>query len=305
MKLQHVIESQQFTLPLLTELFERTRLMEKIVARGGTRDYDSKIMATLFYRPSTRTRFSFEAAMHRLGGRVLSTEHANEFSSEIKDEHLEDTIRIIAQNCDVIVLRHHEQGGAKRAAAVSPVPVMNAGDGNSGQHPTQALLDLYTIYHKCKALHGLSVALIGALDNGRTARSLTYLLSKFERVKFYFVAPPELQIKPDILAYLDSHRVEYECISDPGKIIAQVDVVYQTRIDRERLEKKDIDLSVYNINADVLKKMKSNAVIMHPLPRSVEIDTAVDTDPRAAYFLQARNGLYVRMALLTLLFETE
>ncbi len=305
MKLQHVIESQQFTVPLLMELFERTRAMEKIVARGGTKDYEKKIMATLFYNSSTRTRFSFEAAMHRLGGKVLSTESGEDFSSEIKGEILEDTIRIIANYSDVIVLRHNEEGGAKRASLVSNVPIINAGDGNGGQHPTQALLDLYTIYTECKTMNGLSVALVGALDNGRTARSLAYLLSKFDRVKFYFIAPPEMQIKPDILAYLDKYRVQYELLSEPEKIIPEVDVVYRTRIYRDRLIKKDIDLRPYNIDLNVMKKMKSNAIIMHPLPRSVEIDPAVDSDSRAVYFRQARNGLFVRMALLTILFDQE
>jgi aspartate carbamoyltransferase catalytic subunit len=205
----------------------------------------------------------------------------------------------------VIVLRHTDEGAAKRAATVSPVPIINAGEGNGGQHPTQALLDLYTIYNECKTINGLSVALIGALDNGRTVRSLTYLLSKFDRIKFYFIAPPEMQVKPDILAYLDKYRVHYELTDDPKKIISQVDVVYQTRIDRERLQKSDIDLSLYNIDTDVLKKMKSNAIIMHPLPRSVEIDQAIDADPRAVYFRQSRNGLFVRMALLTILFDKE
>ncbi|HLP15758.1 MAG TPA: aspartate carbamoyltransferase [Bacteroidota bacterium] len=305
MRLEHVIESQQFTVPLLMELFDRTTLMEKIAARGGTRDYENRIMASLFYKSSTRTRFSFEAAMYRLGGRVLSTEHAREFSSEIEGEQLEDTIRIIANCSDVIVLRHTEEGAAKRASLVSPVPVINAGEGAGGQHPTQALLDLYTIYRECKALNGLSVALIGALDNGRTARSLAYLLSKFDRVKLYFVAPPEMQIKPDILAYLDSHRVRYELAESPEKILPQVDVVYRTRIDRERLLKRDIDLTPYNINAPVMHTMKANAVVMHPLPRSIEIDPAVDHDPRAVYFRQSRNGLFVRMALLTILLDRE
>ena len=305
MQLKHIIESQQFTVPLLMELFDRTRQMEKVVARGGTRDYENKIMATLFYKPSTRTRFSFEASMHRLGGKVITTERANEFSSEIHGEHLEDTIRIISNCSDVIVLRHTEEGAAKRAARVSSVPVINAGEGAGGQHPTQALLDLYTIYRECKALNGLSVALIGALDNGRTARSLAYLLSKFERVKLYFIAPPGMQIKPDILSYLDLHRIEYELGESLVKILPQVDVVYRTHIDRERLQRRDIDLSTYNINVDALKKMKSNAIIMHPLPRSVEIDPAVDNDPRAVYFSESRNGLFVRMALLTLLFENE
>ena len=169
MPLHHVVESQQFTVPLLMEFFDRTRRMERVVARGGTLDYQHKIMATVFYSPSTRTRFSFEAAMHRLGGRVMSTEQARMFSSEIEGEQLEDTIRIIAGYSDVIVLRHTEPGGAKRAAAVSPVPLINAGDGNGGQHPTQALLDLYTIYRE-RRLEGLSIAIIGELDRGRTAR---------------------------------------------------------------------------------------------------------------------------------------
>lgn len=305
MKLQHVIQSQQFSVPNLMELFGRTRQMETIVQRGGTRDYDDKVMATLFYRPSTRTRFSFESAMYRLGGRVLSTESAKAFSSAVEGEHLEDTIRIIANYCDVIVLRHNEEGGAKRAAEVSPVPIVNAGDGAGGQHPTQALLDLYTIYNECNTLDGLSVAMIGALDTGRTVRSLAYLLSKFERVKLYFLAPSELQIKPDIADHLREHNVWFQLVSDPEEVLPYVDVVYQTRIDRERLQSKEVSLAQYNINADMLHKMKSNAIIMHPLPRSVEIDPTVDRDPRAAYFRQARNGLLVRMALLTMLFDTE
>jgi len=305
MKLQHVIESQQFSVPNLMELFARTRQMEKVVQRGGTRDYEDKVMATLFYRPSTRTRFSFESAMYRLGGRVLSTESAKAFSSAVEGEQLEDTIRIIATYCDVIVLRHNEEGGAKRAAAVSPVPIINAGDGAGGQHPTQALLDLYTIYDECKTLDGLSVALIGALDTGRTARSLAYLLSKFERVKLYFLAPPEMQVRPDIVEHLREHNVWYQLASNPEEVLPNVDVVYQTRIDRERLQRKDVEPTQYNIDADMLRMLKPNAILMHPLPRSVEIDPAVDRDPRAAYFRQARNGLFVRMALLTMLFDFE
>jgi aspartate carbamoyltransferase catalytic subunit len=305
MKLQHVIESQQFSVPNLMELFARTRQMEKIVQRGGTRDYEGRVMATLFYKPSTRTRFSFESAMYRLGGRVLSTESARAFSSAVEGELLEDTIRIIATYCDVIVLRHNEEGGARRAAAVSSVPIINAGDGAGGQHPTQALLDLYTIYDECKALDGLSVALIGALDTGRTTRSLAYLLSKFDRIKLYFLAPPEMQIKPDIIEHLREHNVWHQLGSNPEEVFPHVDVVYQTRIDRERLQRRDIELTQYNIDVEMLQTLKSNAIIMHPLPRSVEIDPAVDRDPRAAYFRQARNGLFVRMALLTMLFDPD
>lgn len=305
MKLHHVIESQQFSVPALMELFSRTLQMEKIVRRGGTSDYGSKLMATLFYEPSTRTRFSFEAAMIRLGGKVVSTESAMEFSSAVSGEFLEDTIRIVGNYCDVVVLRHTQEGGARRAAAISPVPIINAGDSSGGQHPTQALLDLYTIYRECKTLDGLSVLLIGALDTGRTARSLAYLLSKFERTKLFFLAPKEMQIKQDILQHLDEHHVAYELLSRPGPVLSQVDVIYQTRIIRERLEQKDIDLRQYNIDESVLQSMKPNAIILHPLPRSVEIDPAVDRDPRAAYFRQAQNGLYVRMALLSMIFDSE
>ena len=301
MKLRHVVESQQFTLPLLMELFARSRGMEKVVARGGTLDYQNKILASLFYEPSTRTRFSFEAAMHRLGGRVLSTEHARAFSSEIEGERVEDSIRIIGSYSDVIVIRHHEEGGAQRAAQVSPVPVINAGDGDGGQHPTQALLDLFTIYRE-RPLDGLSVAFIGELDKGRTVRSLAYLLAKFERVKIFFVSPPGLQMKDDILQYLDRRGVRYELESEIGRVVGEVDVIYQTRIRPERVADAPI-LRRYAIDSSVLQKMKSNAMILHPLPRTVELDKTVDDDPRALYFRQATNGLYVRMALLTMLLE--
>ena len=302
MKLDHVVESQQFTVPLLMELFERSRQMERVVARGGTLDYAQKIMATLFYEPSTRTRFSFEAAMHRLGGRVLSTEHARSFSSEVETEQLEDTIRIISGYSNVIVLRHTEPGGARRAMRVSSVPVINAGDGGSGQHPTQALLDLYTIYRERRTLDGLTIAIVGDLDRGRTARSLAYLLSKFERVKLHFVSPPEVQMGQDILDHLDEHDVWYDVLTDVEAVASTVDVIYQTRIRPDRVSDRDA-LSRYTIDARLLRRMKPSAMILHPLPRTVEIDKAVDDDPRALYFKQARNGLFVRMALLTMLWE--
>jgi aspartate carbamoyltransferase catalytic subunit len=303
LRLRHVVESQQFTVPLLMELFDRSRGMERVVSRGGSLDYQNRIMATVFYAPSTRTRFSFEAAMHRLGGRVLTTEQARVFSSEIEGERVEDSIRIIGSYSDVIVIRHHEEGGAKRAAEVSPVPVINAGDGMGGQHPTQALLDLYTIYRE-RPLDGLSVAMIGELDRGRTARSLAYLLAKFDRIKIFFVSPPELQMKPDILEYLDEHGIHYEMESDINRVIGEVDVVYQTRIRAERLADSR-RLKQYAIDSAVLQRMKSDAMILHPLPRTVELDKTVDSDPRALYFRQAVNGLYVRMALLTMLLERE
>ncbi len=301
-RMRHVIESQQFTVPLLMELFARSRGMERVVARGGTLDYHNRIMATLFYEPSTRTRFCFEAAMHRLGGRVLSTEQAKAFSSEIEAEQVEDSIRIIGSYSDVIVIRHHEYGGAQRAAAVSPVPVINAGEGAGGQHPTQALLDLYTIYRE-RPLDGLSLAFIGELDRGRTVRSLAYLLSKFERMKIFFVSPPELQMQPDILDYLDRHGIRYELTSNINQAISEADVIYQTRIRPDRAA--DTARKQYTIDSSVLQRMKPNAMILHPLPRTVELDKTVDQDPRALYFRQAENGLYVRMALLTMLLEND
>jgi aspartate carbamoyltransferase catalytic subunit len=300
MKLSHVIESQQFTVPVLMEFFDRSRRMERIVARGGTLDYQNKIMATLFYEPSTRTRICFEAAMHRLGGRVCSTEEAKAFSSEVEGEQLEDTIRILSGYTDVIVLRHSEKGGAARAAAVSKVPVINAGDGSGGQHPTQALLDLYTIFRERRTVDGLSIAMVGELDRGRTVRSLAYLLSKFERVKIFFVSPPEVQMKRDILDYLDEHNVWYAQETELDRVIGSVDVVYITQIRPGRMPDQS-RLKKYFMDASVLQKLKTDAMIMHPLPRTLELEKAVDDDPRAFYFQQATNGLYVRMALLTML----
>ncbi|MBP1595865.1 MAG: aspartate carbamoyltransferase [Acidobacteria bacterium] len=302
MILHHVIESQQFTVPLLLELFDRARIMERVVAKGGTLDYQHKIMATLFYQPSTRTRISFEAAMHRLGGRVCSTEEAKTFSSEVEGEQLEDTIRIISGYTDVIVLRHMEMGGAARAAAVSSVPVINAGDGSGGQHPTQALLDLYTIFRERRTLDGLTIAMVGELDRGRTVRSLAYLLSKFDRVKMYFVSPPEVQMRHDILEHLEERDVWFAQETEIDTVIDAVDVVYVTQIRPGRMQERE-KIQKYFMDASVLKKMKPDAMIMHPLPRTLELDKAVDHDPRAFYFQQATNGLYVRMALLTMVLD--
>ncbi|MCL4538883.1 MAG: aspartate carbamoyltransferase [Bacteroidetes bacterium] len=302
MKLAHVIESQQFTVPMLSELFRLSEEMERIVARGGTRDYSNKIMASLFYANSTRTRFSFESAMSRLGGKVLVTEHAQSFSSDVSGETLEDTIRVVGNYSDVIVLRHNEVGGAARAAKVSVVPVINAGDGKGGQHPTQALLDLYTIYKEIRTIDGVRVAMVGNLAEGRTVRSLAYLLGKFERVRLYFVASPELQMRQDIIDYLTHHNVWFAIENDLSKILPAVDVVYMTRsessIQPEEAGGTTTERSRYYIDDSMMWLFPQKAIIMHPLPRSNEIAASVDSDPRAAYFRQTKNGIYVRMALL-------
>jgi aspartate carbamoyltransferase catalytic subunit len=303
MKLHHVLEAQQFDLPTLAELFEVTRKMEDVVAGGGILDYQKRVMATVFYEPSTRTRFSFETAMHRLGGRVISTENAAEFSSVAKGETLEDTIRIMNGYSDVIVLRHYEVGAARRAAAVSKVPVLNAGDG-AGQHPTQALLDLYTILKEIGRIDGLRIAMVGDLAQGRTVRSLAYLLSKYRDVRMYFVAPPLLKMKEDILSHLREHNVRFTEETELEKVLPEVDVVYQTRVQKERFGDRLADYErcrgVYVIRQASLRLMRPHSIVMHPLPRLDEISMEVDQDPRAAYFRQAQNGLYVRMAVLTM-----
>jgi len=303
MRLHHIIEAQQFDRATIAELFDVAAKMEPLTRRGGCAEYPNAIMASLFYEPSTRTRFSFETAMHRLGGRVISTENAAEFSSVSKGETLEDTVRILNGYADVIVLRHYEVGAAARAARISRVPVINAGDG-MGQHPTQALLDLYTIKKEIGHLEGLRIAMVGDLAQGRTVRSLAYLLGKFEGVRMWFVAPNLLKMKEDILAHLRERGVEFEEESSLEKVLPQVDVVYQTRIQKERFGDRIADYEnlrgLYVINQASLRLMKPDAIVMHPLPRVNEITPEVDADPRAAYFRQAENGLYVRMALLSL-----
>jgi aspartate carbamoyltransferase catalytic subunit len=302
--LAHVVESQQFDRALLEKVFSLAAAMEGVVRSGGNDELRGRIMASLFYEPSTRTRLSFEAAMLRLGGEVLGTESAGQFSSVAKGETLEDTIQIISAYCDVIVLRHFEIGASKRAAAVSPVPVINAGDG-PGQHPTQALLDLYTIQKELGRIDGLSIAMVGDLANGRTVRSLSYLLSKFDGVELVFVAPPAVAIGHDIKAHLDQRGTTFRETADLDAVLPEVDVVYQTRIQKERFgsaigEYRRVS-GVYVMDAIAMDRLRPDAILMHPLPRVGEISPEVDGDPRAAYFRQARNGLYIRMALLRML----
>ncbi|HET7419140.1 MAG TPA: aspartate carbamoyltransferase [Candidatus Dormibacteraeota bacterium] len=294
-----MIESQQFSRGLLEDLFARAEEMKREPHRFMGR-LEGQVMAALFYEPSTRTRLSFEAAMLRLGGQAMGTDNAREFSSAAKGETLEDTVRIVSGYADVIVLRHNEEGAARRAAAVSSVPIINAGDG-PGQHPTQALLDLYTIRTELGRLDGVRVAMVGDLANGRTVRSLAYLLSKFKDIKLWFVAPPQVAMRDDLKSHLDEHHVPWVETQDLDAVLPEVDVVYQTRIQKERFT--DLDTynavkGVYRIDKSSLALMRKYAVLMHPLPRVDEIAAEVDDDPRAAYFRQARNGLHVRMALL-------
>jgi aspartate carbamoyltransferase catalytic subunit len=297
--LRHVVESQQFSRALMEDIFERTDRLRSDPHRAAGR-LQGRVMAALFYEPSTRTRLSFEAAMLRLGGRAMGTDNAKEFSSASKGETLEDTIRIVSGYADAIVLRHPEEGAAARAAAVSDVPIINGGDGR-GQHPTQALLDVYTIADELGRIDGVRVAMVGDLANGRTVRSLAYLLSKFEGVEVVFVAPPQVRMRDDITAHLTEHGVRWHESEDLDAVLPEVDVVYQTRIQKERFasrEEYEAVKGVYVIDDAAMARLGEKAIVMHPLPRVDEIQTSVDADPRAAYFRQARNGMYVRMALL-------
>ncbi|MEO0075491.1 MAG: aspartate carbamoyltransferase [candidate division WOR-3 bacterium] len=304
MKLHHILKAQQFDPKLLEEIFTIANEMQEVCQKGGSDILKGKVMATVFYEPSTRTRLSFEAAMIRLGGNLISTENAREFSSTAKGESLEDTIRIIGGYVDVIVLRHFESGAAERAAKVSPVPIINAGDG-PGQHPTQALLDLYTIKKELGKIEGISIAMVGDLAYSRTVRSLSYLLAKYPGVKIFFVAPDVVKMRGDIKNHLTNNNVPFFEETDLIKVASEVDVIYQTRIQKERfgenLEDFEKAKDKYIIDKEVLKAMKKNAIVMHPLPRVNEIDTEVDEDRRAAYFRQAVNGLYIRMALLKMI----
>ncbi len=296
-----IVEVSQFDRADLESIFD---LADRMRDPGGMgTSLAGRILATVFYEPSTRTRLSFESAMLRLGGSVISTENAREFSSAIKGETVEDTIRIINGYADAIVIRHYEQGAAGRAAAVSTVPVINAGDG-PGEHPTQALLDLYTVRHELGRIDNLKVALVGDLRFGRAARSLAKLFAQTTGCEILFVSPPAVPMGLDVRDELEEAGVPFGDEPNLSDAVAVADVVYQTRIQRERFatdEEYQESRGVYVIDKEMLDRMKPEAILLHPLPRVDEISPDVDADPRAVYFRQAHNGVLVRMALLEML----
>ena len=297
----HVIESQQFSRKILFKLFKRAEELRE----NHADILKEKIMTSLFYEPSTRTRLSFESAMLRLGGKVIGTENAKEFSSAVKGESLEDSIRVISKYCDCIIIRHNEEGAAKKASEFSKVPVINAGDGK-GQHPTQALLDIYTIYKEFGKIDDLKIAMVGDLLSGRTVRSLCYLLGKFENIEIIFVSPENLKIGNDIKDYLKKHNIKFREENDLNKILPEVNIVYMTRIQKERMSLEDYEKAKgkFVINKNNLALIKKESRIMHPLPHVEEIDLPInieENDKRVAYFRQAENGLFIRMALLDLI----
>lgn len=293
--MRHVVKTQQFTRDSLDRLFALADKLEK----KHDEPLKGKILASLFYEPSTRTRFSFESAMMRLGGNVLTVENARESSSDVKGETLEDTIRVMNYYADIIILRHPEEGAAERAAKVSRIPVINAGDG-TGQHPTQALLDLYTIYRELGRTDGINIAIVGNLKYYRAARSLAYLLGKYDDIKLALVSSPELRMKDDIKTYLKRHNVAFEETADIKAAMKTADVVYQTRMQKEWMTPEEYARlrGEYIITRPMANSMKKGAIIIHPLPRVGEITAEVDDSPHAVYFKQVGYGHSVRMALL-------
>jgi aspartate carbamoyltransferase catalytic subunit len=301
-KLKHVISARQFCDPMLLEdLFAEAAEMERHDASRTLPDLlHGRILATLFYEPSTRTRFSFEAAMQKLGGGVLTAENMRESSSATKGETISDTIRIVSGYADAIAIRHYEQGTAAEAARLSPVPVINAGDG-IGEHPTQALTDVYTINKELGRLSGLRVALVGDLLNGRTIHSLLPLLCLYEDVTIDLISPWQLRLPLKHREYLMEKGVSFHEGEKLESVIEKADVVYITRVQRERFalqEEYEAVKDVYVIDSRIADTLKAHAIIMHALPRVNEIAIEVDDNARAAYFRQAKNGLYIRMALL-------
>jgi aspartate carbamoyltransferase catalytic subunit len=273
--------------------------MEKILKKGGSNILKGKILAALFYEPSTRTRLSFEAAMIRLGGSVITAD-GFQFSSMYKGETIEDTTMMVAGYSDIIAMRHPDLGSADKAASVSPVPFINAGDG-PGQHPTQALLDLYTVAKEHGKIDGVHIAMVGDLKYGRTVHSLVQLLTLFKNIRFTFIAPPQLPMPDKVLKMLKEKKISYT-ESDDLDAGLDADVVYMTRVQKERFE----DIKQYEklkhalvLTARHLKARKT--IVMHPLPRVGEITTDVDALPNAAYFRQAHNGVPMRMALLAMM----
>ncbi|WP_083520821.1 aspartate carbamoyltransferase [Alicyclobacillus kakegawensis] len=261
--------------------------------------HDGAVLATLFYEPSTRTRLSFEAAAARLGARVAGAENARENSSAKKGERLSDVFRVVGSYVDAIVIRHHEEREIEQAAPYSPVPVINAGSG-SGEHPTQALLDVYTMWRECGHVDGLRVALLGDLKYGRTAHSLLLLLARFRDVQVRLCHPDSLALPSELEARLRAQGLAMERVDDIAEALSGADVVYQTRVQRERLADADeaAEAARCRLGREHLPLLAEHARILHPLPRLDELSPELDEDARAAYFRQVENGLYLRMALL-------
>lgn len=320
MEMKHILKAEDFNPKLIEELFKRALFFEKALEKKKKlKLLEGAIMCSLFYEESTRTRFSFEAAMHRLGGRVISTENASMFSSAAKGESLEHTIQVISgaaspamRYADIIVLRHPEIGAAQRAAMVSGVPIINAGDG-AGEHPTQALLDLFTIKKFCKRLENLAIGFVGDLAFGRTVRSLTKLLSQYQKNKIYFIAPQGLKIGQDIKDYLKNKNVSFEESENLKEIIGEIDFCYVTRVQKNHIEDQKLieeyqdSKEKFIISKEIYDASeKRGTFFAHPMPidsREQEIRPEVENLPRAIFLKQAGLGVPIRMALLDRVYQ--
>ncbi len=296
-----ILSVLQFRREDLDYIFGVAREMRSMVERIGTFDLlKGKILANLFYEPSTRTSSSFLAAMERLGGSVIPINEVT-YSSVAKGESLPDTVRTLQTYADVIVLRHPEVGAAKLAAQYTTKPIINAGDG-IGEHPTQALLDLFTIQEELGRIDGLTVTMLGDLKFGRTVHSLSRLLSLFD-VRINLVSPDILSMPPELLTELTREGMEQRAHTTLSPVLPETDVLYVTRVQKERFEDLEEYAAVkdaYVISPETLEDAKEEMIVMHPFPRVGEISMEVDDDPRAAYFRQMEYGLYVRMALLAM-----
>lgn len=296
---KHLIDPMDFTVSELDEIFN---LAHQIITdpEKYSKICDGKILATLFYEPSTRTRFSFEAAMMRLGGKILGFSEPNS-SSASKGETLADTIKMVSIYTDIIAMRHPKEGSARVASKYSRVPIINAGDGGH-QHPTQTLADLLTIESLKKGLNGHTIGICGDLKYGRTVHSLIKAMTRYKGTKFILISPKELRV-PDYIKeeFIEKNNIEYKEVERLDDVIEEIDILYMTRIQKERFFNEEEYLRLkdsYILDAEKMKSAKEDMIVMHPLPRVNEISMEVDEDSRAAYFKEAEYGMYVRMALM-------
>ncbi len=280
------------------DIFAILELAAKFEKNPIQKILDGKVVASLFFEPSTRTRLSFESAVNKLGGRIIGFSEANS-SSVSKGESLKDTILTVSKYSDLIVMRHPIEGAAKYASEVAEVPIINAGDG-ANQHPTQTMLDLYSIYKTQGTLNDLNIFFVGDLKYGRTVHSLLMAMSNFNPV-FNFISHPSLKIPKEYKLYLDDLGVKYYEHTEFTDIVSHADIIYMTRVQRERFSdpmEYEKTKNVYVLKNSMLKGTKDNMRILHPLPRVNEISQDVDSNPKAYYFEQAENGVYARQAII-------
>lgn len=305
--MQHLITSKNITPEKLQHLLDVANDMKTLVlARGGDKRFKNYILGLVFFEPSTRTLSSFQAAMQKLGGSVIIVNEA--YSSTQKGETIEDTIKTMCCYCDALVLRHPIKGSSEKCAAISTKPLINAGDG-IGEHPTQALLDMFTIVDEIKKFGsyvGITIVFVGDLKHSRTIHSLIEILSLYNDVTFVYVHPEGLELPPDIFWEMSEKGRKQVIGLTLEEAIKIADVLYVTRIQKERFENiEDYNRVVgsYVVDAELMKLAKRNMIVMHPLPRAGEIAPDVDSDPRAAYFRQMENGVYMRMAIIDMILK--